>query len=154
MGHLKVNKKGWEKLKKRLLKFDERKLDVGFFRKEKYGGENDNLYVAEVAWMNDQGTSINPPRPFMTIDFYEFASSSLQEDAKRLFSLLLFQKNAPFLKELQKIGDKYKDSLKEIIYDYPGHNSVWWAEQKGFDDPLFHTGTMVEAVDYRIHKGG
>jgi hypothetical protein len=150
MGRLKVNKKGWETLKKRLLKFDERKVDVGFFRKEKYGAENDNLYVAEVAWMNDQGTSIVPPRPFMTVDFYDYASDAIKEDAKRLFSMLLFQKNVPYLKELQKIGDKYRDQLKEIIYDYPGHNSPWWAEYKGFDDPLFHTGTLAEAVESRI----
>lgn len=147
MGHLKCNRKNWEQLKKRLLRFDERSFDVGFFRREKY---EDGLQVAEVAWMNDQGTSVVPPRPFMTIDFQDFVEATFHKKAKHLFHILLFRKNAPFLKEFQSIADYYKDSLREIIYDYPGHNSPAWIAEKGFDDPLFHTGTLVNAVETRI----
>lgn len=151
-GRLKSNRKGWEQLKKRLAKFDERSIDVGFFRREKYGPDNENLYVAEVAYINDQGNSTVPPRPFMSVDFESYVSSEYKKKAKHLFLKLLFHKNVPFLKELQSIGQEFSDELKTIIYDYPGNNSQWWAEFKGFDDPLFHTGVMVNAVNYRVKK--
>tara|TARA_R100000406_G_C3081726_1_gene117122 strand:+ start:252 stop:665 length:414 start_codon:yes stop_codon:yes gene_type:complete len=135
------------------MKFDQRSVDVGFFKRERYGPDNDNMYVSEVAWMNDQGTSQVPPRPFMTVDFQQYASKNFKKRAKNLFYLLLYKKNVPFLKELNKIGDDFSNELKTIIYDYPGSNSDWWADAKGFNDPLYHTGVMVNAVDYRIVRG-
>lgn len=149
---LKSNKKNWEQLKRRLLRFDQRSFDVGFFKKEKYGPENDNMQVAEVAWMNDQGTSVVPPRPFFTIDFRKFAEKSFHKKAKHILFILLFKKNPAMVKELENLADFYSDSLREFIYDYPGNNSEWWAEAKGFDDPLYHTGVMVNAVNSRIVK--
>lgn len=152
-GRLKSNRKSWERLKKRLMKFDQRNIDVGFFKRERYGPDNDNMYVAEVAWMNDQGTSQVPPRPFLTVDFTQYASKNFQKKAKHIFVKLLFTNNAPFMKELNKIGEDFSDELKTIIYDYPGSNSDWWIDAKGFDDPLYHTGEMVNAVNYRIKRG-
>lgn len=150
MIHLKSDRRGWEKLKKRLQRFDKRAVDVGFFRKSKYGSENDNLYVAEVAWMNDQGTSVIPPRPFMTVDFESHILKQFVKDSKAIFIRLLLDRNFFYQKELDALGEKYKNDLRTIIFDYPGSNSQWWIDQKGFDDPLFHTGEMVESVDYRI----
>lgn len=149
-GRLKCNRKGWEQLKKRLMRFDERHVQVGFLGNERYPDQD--LTVKEVAWMNDQGTSQVPARPFMTVDFHDFISENFHKDVKELFVTLLFKKNVPFVKELEKLADKYADSLKEIIYDYPGHNSDWWVDVKGFDDPLFHTGVMVNAVSSRVIK--
>lgn len=148
-GRLKSNKKGWEKLKKRLQKFDQRSFDVGFFRGEKYSG---GLKVAEVAWINDQGSSTNPPRPFMTVDFKEFVTVDFKKASKHIFITLLFRKQLMFMKQMEELASRYADELKQIIYDYPGHNSVAWAEFKGFDDPLYYTGTMVNAVSYRVKR--
>lgn len=149
-GRLKCNRKGWEQIKKRLLKFDERQFDVGFLDNERY--DDQDVTVPEVAWMNDQGTSEVPPRPFMTVDFMDFVNSEFKKDSKELFKSLLLRKNVPYLKEIQKIADKYTKELQDIIFDYPGSNSQWWAEVKGFNDPLYHTGTMVNAVSNRIKR--
>lgn len=149
-GRLKVNRKGWERIKKRLIKFDERSIDIGFFKGDKYGPENNNLPVATVAFMNDQGTSQVPPRPFMTVDFRKYVSKTFQSHAASLFKLLLTQGNTPFLQELKKIGGDYETELRDIILRYPGSNSPRWIEQKGFDDPLYHTGEMVGSVKHRI----
>lgn len=149
-GRLKSNRKPWEQLKRRLTRFDQRKIDIGFLGRARH--PETNLYVGEVAWINDQGSSTVPPRPFMTVDFYDFLGATYHKKVKHLFYLLLFRKNVAFQKELGNIAKYYEDSLKEIIYDYPGHNSPEWAEYKTFDDPLYYTGTMVNAVSSRILK--
>lgn len=129
-GRLKSNRKGWERLKKKLLKFDERQIDIGFFKGDKYGSDNDNLPVATVAYMNDQGTSQVPPRPFMTVDFQKYVSKSFDKYASKLFKALLTQSNVPYLKLLRSIGEEYETELRDIILRYPGHNSPRWIEQK------------------------
>lgn len=153
-GHLKVNRRGWNKLKKRLLKFDQRQIDIGFFRGDKYGLDNDNLPVAAVAFMNDQGTSKVPPRPFMTVDFEKYISKSFKGYAATFFKKLLQTNSTAFIKELRKIGQAYETELRDIILRYPGSNSPRWIEAKGFNDPLYHTGTMVGSVKHRIRKRG
>jgi hypothetical protein len=152
MGRLKSNTKGWDRLKKRLVRFDRRSFDVGFFEDKKYGSENDNLSVAEVAMINDGGSSTNPPRPFFSVDFKDYADKSFQKKAKKLFVALVLQTNVAYVRELKSMGAEYSLSLKTFILDYPGSNSDDWAEAKGFNDPLYHTGTMASAVDYRITK--
>lgn len=151
-GRLKSNRKGWERLKKRLIRFDQREIDIGFFKGKRYGIENSNLPVATVAYMNDQGTSQVPPRPFMTVDFKKHISKSFRSYAAKLFKTLLSEKNVPFLQELKKIGEEYETELRDIILRYPGHNSPRWIEQKGFDDPLYHTGTMMGSVKHRVRR--
>lgn len=151
-GRLKCNRKGWEKLKKRLHRFDQREIDIGFFKSEKYGIENDNLPVATVAYMNDQGTSQVPPRPFMTVDFKKHVSKTFKGYAGKFFKTLLTQSNVAFLQELKKIGQEYETELRDAILRYPGSNSPRWIQQKGFDDPLYHTGHMMSSVKHRIRR--
>lgn len=153
MGRLKSNTKEWEKLKKRLYRFDSKAFDVGFFRGSKYNSKNNNLQVAEVAWMNDQGTSTNPPRPFLTVDFKGYAEKTFPIKAKQIFLMLMFSKDNRYLKHIKELGEEYSFALQEFILDYPGSNSLRWIEEKGFNDPLYHTGKMVESVKYRINKG-
>jgi hypothetical protein len=102
--------------------------------------------------MNDQGTSQVPARPFFTVDFLDYASNNFRNDVRSIIKELLLGKSTAYKKMMEGLGEKYSNSLKEFIYDYPGHNSIWWAEAKGFDDPLYHTGTMVNAVDFRVKK--
>ena len=152
MGRLKSNKKEWERLQKRLLRFDQRSMDIGIFREAKYGPEQDNMNVAQVAFMNDQGSRTNPPRPFLTVDFVAEANSSFPKKAKQFFLMLLFNKNFAFTKVMNELGEEYAFALQEIILDYPGSNSKRWADSKGFNDPLYHTGLMVESVRHRIKR--
>jgi hypothetical protein len=149
---LKSDKRQWEKLKRRLLRFDQRKIDVGIFRDARYGAENDNMQVAEVAYINDQGSVTNPPRPFMTVDFIGHARASFPRRAKQFYMMLLFSSNNAYMKRIEELGEEYAFDLQEIILDYPGSNSSDWAEAKGFNDPLYHTGVMVESVRHRITK--
>lgn len=51
-----VDKKVWEKLKKNFLKAEQASIDVGWFQSDRYGPENDNLPMAQVAqWNEDKG---------------------------------------------------------------------------------------------------
>ena len=149
---LKSDKRQWEKLKRRLLRFDQRNIDVGIFRDARYGADNDNMQVAEVAFINDQGSVTNPPRPFMTVDFISHARASFPKRAKQFYLMLLFSNNNSYMKRIEELGEEYAFDLQEIILDYPGSNSSEWAQAKGFNDPLYHTGVMVESVRHRVTK--
>lgn len=151
-GQLKIKRREWDRLKKRLLRFDQRSMDVGIFREAKYGPEQNNLNIAQVAFMNDQGSRTNPPRPFLTVDFVAEANSSFPRKAKQFFLMLLFNRNFAFTKVMNELGEEYAFALQEIILDYPGSNSPKWIASKGFNDPLYHTGQMVESVRHRIKR--
>ena len=153
-GRLKSNYKGWNALKRKLRTFDyERSVDVGFFSNARYGSENDNLQVAQVAMWNDTGTSTNPPRPFMTIDFVGAVKSEFKQYARRVFITLLTRNITEVNRELEHVGIIFEEELKDIIIQYPGSNSSWWAAEKGFNDPLRHTDTMLNSVSSRVKKG-
>lgn len=149
-GRLKCNRRGWDKLKKRLLRFDERSFDVGFFKEDKYGAENDNLQVAEVARMNNYGTSQVPPRPFMTVDFVKYASKTFPDMARKFFKTFMTNQSPAFLPLLKDMAGQYETELRDIILRYPGHNSPSWIAEKTFDDPLYHTGEMVGSVKSKV----
>jgi hypothetical protein len=153
-GRLKSNRKGWNDLKRKLKTFDyERSVDVGFFANAQYGPDNDNLQVAQVAAWNDYGTSTNPPRPFMTIDFAGAVKSEFKDYARRVFVTLLTRNITQVNQEIEHIGIIFEEELKDIIVQYPGSNASWWAAEKGFNDPLRHTDTMLESVSSRVKKG-
>jgi len=120
MGRLKSNTKEWDKLKRRLRSFDQRSIEVGFFSDKKYGPDNGNLQVAEVAMMNDYGTSKVPSRPFMTVDFVSYAEKTFPTKARQLFMLLVLNPKSPFIKNMNELGEEFSSTLQEIILDYPG----------------------------------
>lgn len=150
MGRLKCNRRSWDRLKKRLIRFDERSFDVGFFKEDRYGSDNDNLPVATVAMMNNYGTSQVPSRPFMTVDFVKYASKTFPKMAREFFSTFITNQNPAFLPLLKKMAGEYETELRDIILRYPGHNSPRWIETKGFDDPLYHTGELVGSVKSKV----
>jgi hypothetical protein len=152
-GRLRSNTREWDKLKRRLRRFDRRSIEVGFFSNKKYGPDNNNLQVAEVAMMNDYGTSKVPSRPFMTVDFVSYAEKTFPTKARQFFMLLILNPKSPFIKNMNELGEEFSFALQEIILDYPGRNSQWWADIKGFNDPLYHTGVMVESVSHRLKRG-
>ena len=55
----------WESMKKNLKAGKHLSVNVGFFD-EMYGPENDNLYVAQVAQWQEEGTDKIPMRPLVS----------------------------------------------------------------------------------------
>lgn len=152
-GRLKCNYQGWNRLKRKLTSFSEdRSIDVGFFSDSKYGPDNDRLQVAQVAAWNDYGSSTNPPRPFMTVYYMNHVRSVGPEMCRKAFLLLLTKNITEVNNYLKTCARDLADELQEIILDFPGDNSLAWIEQKGFNDPLLHTGHMFDSVALKVRK--
>lgn len=152
---------GWEALKKRLIAGDGMATDVGFFEHSKYGPENDNLPVAQVAaWVEEEyvnlgmfAGTINPSRPFM-----RYYISQLEKEKKmgkaisKRLQLVLNGKMSwdAFYKSL---GAEAVSDLKKVIEQwlYPP-NSPATIDMKGFNNPLQETDTMLNSVDSRVSK--
>lgn len=147
----KLDLSGLDALIKNVKAIDNMEVQPGFFD-DRYGSENDNLYVAQVAHFNNTGTSHAPRRPFMDNAFEDKSSKVLANKAMSdVFSAVIAGR--PVTPALSKLGEAFVDIIKTNIDDYPGSNSKWWAEFKGFNDPLLYTGRMLDSVKYRIKKG-
>ncbi|WP_430316934.1 hypothetical protein [Pseudomonas sp. p1(2021b)] len=134
-------------VERRLKKLEREKVEVGFFEEDKY---EDGTPVAEVAFYNEYGTSLNPRRPFM---------APLLEDkplhAAITYNYALAMQDAisgkgRVKKWLELIGGLMQEQIQENIEDYPGHNSPDTIRRKGFDDPLRDTGRMHDSVKVRV----
>lgn len=139
-----IDLSGFTKLVKTLKQEDNSAVEVGFFPESTYGSDNDNLPVAQVAYFNEYGTTLNPTRPFMADTFEDKSLKGDMEDVVRdvVKSALQGRKS----KALDKMGEKVADLMKTNIEDYPGSNSKATIERKGKNDPLVDTGLMKDSV--------
>lgn len=145
----------WKKMKKQALSSNKEILNLGFFPEDRYGSENDNLPVAQVAQWNEEGTTTNPTRPFMRVGFggplkKGIYNKTFKESIERIVSGA-----STFKQEYKYLGVIFVDDLKEVIeqWDTPP-NSPRTIEEKGFNNPLVDTGLMYESVKYKIEKEG
>lgn len=148
--------KVWEKVKKDLLKQARQDLElrIGFFEESKYGDENDNLQVAQVAQWNEEGSENNPTRPFMRVGFMGPIQKGIYRDNFKLSINAILEGRSTFAAEYKKLGPMAVEDLKSVIDEWSTPpNSPSTVEEKGFNDPLIWTGTMRNSVDYKIEKG-
>lgn len=149
---LKVEKRKLDALIKRVSQFDGTEVEVGFFEEDKYGPENGNLQVATVAYYNEFGTTLNPTRPFMQEMFGDAMNQlHMAWEVKRIFLSLLSNGRAVH-RLTQELGQMLVQMMQVSIDDYPGSNSASTILRKGFNDPLFHTGKMLESVKFVVNK--
>ena len=137
-----------DKIKKKLEKRfnDKLQLEVGFFSTAKYStGE----YVAQVAYWNEYGTTLSPPRPFFRNAIKEKSKEWLE-----LFRNTQFQ-TKDMLKTLGIVGTVIKDDIATSITDLtsPPNNPIT-INQKGSSNPLIDTGLMRNSVSYEITEKG
>lgn len=139
-------------LRKRLAQLDGTEVEIGFFEEDRYGDENGNLPVAQVAYYNEFGTVHNPTRPFMAETFESATTQKHASDLmKKIFqSALTNGRSIPRL--LQVLGDDVAEMMKAIILHYPGSNSKETIERKGRNAPLRDTEFMMNSVKFQIHR--
>jgi hypothetical protein len=152
---LKVETKKLQSLIKRVNVIDNTEIEVGFWD-DRYGSENDNLAVAQVAAYNNFGTSFNPTRPFMDDTFEDIMYQAyMAREVKNIYiSVLTNGRSTQRL--LRGLGERIKGLMQLTILEYAanGGNSQKTIEKKGRDSPLIDTGKMLESVRFRIQKGG
>lgn len=149
------NKKALEQFKRKLNSQLGNKLEVGFFEESRYGPENGNLQVAQVAQFNNEGSVNNPPRPF-------FTSSVVAPMERKKFTKLfndsiqrIMSGKSSFTQEYNVIGKKLQQTIQQAIREWDSPpNSPRTVADKGFNNPLQDTDTMLNSVDYKIVKKG
>lgn len=161
---LKVDKSGWEKLKKSLKQADTYTVNVGWFEENVYGPDNSNLPMAYVAKLNEEGHvngfdslvpgAITPPRPFMRVGLKgAFKAGANKDDFKDMISALLQGKSV--LTAMQKSTTNFERTLRKVMLDWDTpRNAPLTIEMKGFDDPLVNSSELIANVTAKVEKKG
>lgn len=143
--------KMWEKIKKDLLAASKvGELEVGFWPEDRYGPENDNLPVAQVAKWNNEGEGV-PKRGFFT----QTLTAPIERKEKNAFFFASIDRivtgKSSFLEEYNFIGKTLANELKQSIITWSiPPNAPLTIELKGFNNPLIETGLMRDSVKYKI----
>ena len=158
-----LKKNNLQKIKDRLEKSINTKLqlEVGFFSSAKYDtGE----YVAQVAYWNEYGTTLSPPRPF-----FRNAIKDKSKEWLELFRDTQF-KTKDMFKSLSIVGTIAKDDIATSITDLTSppnspitinggwirhsNGKAFKVKGKGSSNPLIDTGLMRNSVSYEITEKG
>lgn len=154
------DKRVWERLKKNFLKQEQTKLQLGWFESDRYGSENDNLPMAQVAAWNEMGHNNGegslvpgaetPPRPFMRVGLRkELKSGSNDKEFKKIVQAVAEGKSV--FQPMRESGPAFKRTLQETMmrWDTPP-NADFTVDLKGFNDPLYHTGQLISSVGFKV----
>lgn len=156
---LKVDKSGWNKLKKSFQQAEIYNVNLGWFEENKYDSTNDNLQMATVAQWNNEGHindngSLTPPRPFMSVGLPgAFKAGANKDDFKDMVEAVLTGKSV--LAAMQKSSNNFERTLRKVMLDWDTpRNAPPTIELKGFDDPLVETSELIANVTAKVEKKG
>lgn len=154
---LKVDKSGWNNLKKELLKGSNQEVQVGIVEPTFYGSDNDNLSVAQVWQWQEEGVPAQniPTRPAIRVGFMAPIKKG-QYDSLFVESMQrIAEGKSTFKQEYSRIGVMAKADLKEAVekWDTP-RNSPYTVDLKGFDNPLIDSGLLYDSIDFKVAKRG
>lgn len=154
---LKVDKSGWNKLKKELLKGSNLEVQVGIVEPRYYGPENDNLSVAQVWDWQESGLPAQniPPRPAIRIGFMTPIKKGSYDKLFVESMQRIASGSSTFKQEYTKIGVQAKADLKKAVADWDSpRNAPFTVELKGFDNPLIDTGLLYNSIDSKVANRG
>lgn len=157
-----VDKTKWNLLKKQLLKAEQLEGKLGWFAEDRYGANNDNLPMAQVAAWNDQGHNNGegslipgaetPPRPFMRIGLPRALESGVNDKEFRAIVQAVLDGKSTLL-PLQQASNDFRDTLRTVMLNWSTPpNAPITVELKGFNDPLVNTGELIANVNYKVGK--
>lgn len=152
---VKVKKGEWKAIKTKLAKLDKLEVQTGFFRNARYvGGDHHGLPVAQVAAWQEFGINNIPSRPFFSHYMMFQARADIISMMRQMFIAILSKSAfSNTINDLEDIGEKLEKGLMKTIYEWDSPPNVdWWAEEKGFNDPLIHTEQMVNSVEHRVKR--
>lgn len=156
---LKVDKSGWEKVKKNLQQAEIYNVNLGWFPEQVYGPDNDNLQMAQVAQWNNDGHindngSLTPPRPCMSVGLPgAFKAGANKDDFKDMVQAVLTGKSV--LTAMQKSTTNFERTLRKVMLDWDTpRNAPLTIELKGFDDPLVNSSELIANVTAKVEKKG
>ena len=134
-------------------------VEIGFFESARYPpvstGKNGGRpqtphHVATVAAWNEFGTRNGiPARPF-----FSQGIEASKQDVKKVFRQHIDPKTMkPDLRVAKLAGESVKGHIQERIVELKDPpNAPATIQRKGSDNPLVDTGTMIQAVNYKINR--
>ena len=156
-----VDKSPWLALKKSFAKAETLENRLGWFEENRYGSDNDNLPMAQVAKWQEEGTeggqgngSGIPPRPFMRVGLNDrLRGGENKESFKRI--IIAVANGQDVFKALHREGDSFRQTLRQVMIDWDTpRNSPVTIELKGFDDPLIESSELISNVSVKTTKRG
>lgn len=154
---LKVDKSGWDKMKKEFLKGNQLEIQVGIVEPTNYGSDNDNLSVAQVWQWQEEGVPAQniPTRPAIRVGFMAPIKSGAYNALFVESMQRIAEGKSSFKQEYTRIGTKAKADLKKAVADWDTpRNAPYTIELKGFDNPLIDSGLLYESIDFKVDKKG
>ena len=154
---LKVDKSGWNKMKKELLKGSSLEVQVGIVEPVTYGPDNDNLPVATVWSWQEEGLPVQniPTRPAIRVGFMAPIKKGSYDKMFAESMQRIAEGKSTFKQEYTKIGTRAKVDLKKAVVDWDTPpNSPFTVAEKGFNNPLIDSGLLYESIDFKVDKKG
>ena len=158
MKNVKDNDKGWKRITRKMLALDKKEVSAGVH--DDAGNEDNGKPIALVAFWNEYGTKRKnkdgakvphiPPRPFIRISFDDHNGEWVSEADKQLTAMVNAGKTANGA--LNAVGRRMKKDIKKIIGDKSKlkPNAPSTIAKKGFDKPLYETGKLKAAIDFKV----
>lgn len=151
-----ANTSEWQKIKANIIKAQSKVAQIGFFEGSYYGPENDNLPVATVAMWNEEGDGI-PMRSFIRAGFIQTLKRSGKFKAQVTDMFALVAEGKMTMEQfVASIGPELVLAMREEIIKFNDpRNSPYTIAEKGKDDPLRDSDTMLNSVAFKSGiKGG
>lgn len=122
-------------------------VKIGFQDGATYPAETGNpVFVAQVAFWNEYGTSRAPARPFFR-SMIAAKSPKWGDNLARMLKLHDYDVE----KVMSLAGEAIQDQLKDSILNGDWQpNSEYTIARKGFDKPLVEQGIMYRNVTYKV----
>lgn len=150
---VKKNTKVWDSIKKNLLQ-EIPEIQTGWFVEQKYGPENDNLQMAQVAQWNNEGLPAAgiPPRPYFTIGYRDAVTKGgLQKQFAGVIKSIISGDSV--LTPMKALGTSLEQTLRQVMIDWDTPpNSPKTIAIKGFNDPLVDSGELIANITSKVGK--
>jgi hypothetical protein len=153
---LTVDKKVWQNLKKSFAKAEMYEDQLGWFEDNRYGSDNDNLPMAQVAKWIEEGVPVKgiPERAYMRVGL-RGALKRGDNDASFKRIITAVANGQDVFKALHKEGDSFRQTLRQVMIDWDTPpNAETTKELKGFDNPLIESSELISNVSVKTAKRG
>lgn len=148
--------KVWDSIKSQAKILNNFETEVGWFPENRYGSDNENLQMAQVAQWNNEGHALQgvPPRPFLSVGFPRALRLNIQKDVFKDV-IRAISEGSGALVRIKRTEQELENVLRKVMIDWNDPpNSIWTIEAKGFNDPLINTSQLVANVTAKTHKKG
>lgn len=153
---LTVDKSVWNNLKKSFAKAETIENQLGWFPENRYGSDNDNLPMAQVAQWIEEGVPSKgiPERAFMRVGLDDrLKGGENKESFKRIVTAVANGQDV--FRAFYKEGDSFRQTLRQVMMDWDTPpNAPRTVELKGFDDPLIESSELISNVSSKTTKKG